>query len=73
MKYSYGVPPVSGIPKEFQDQTAQFLIHSLCFDLCMCAGEKTIVGIWKGGGELNPSCFPCMLGACGMDGSSGRA
>lgn len=50
MKYSYVFSHVSGILKGFQDQTEQtilFLIHSLRFDLCMHAGEKTIVSIWR--------------------------
>lgn len=58
MKYSYVFSHVSGILKGFQDQTALFLIHSLRFDLCMHAGEKTVVSIWGGGGKLNPSSFP---------------
>lgn len=58
MKYGYVFSHVSGILKGFQDQAVLFLIHSLRFDLCMPAGEKTIVGIGEGGGELNPSSVP---------------
>lgn len=61
MKYSYVYSHVSGILKGFQDQTVLFLINSLRFDLCMHAGEKTIVSIWEGGGELNPSSFPARM------------
>jgi len=58
MKYSYVFCHVSGILKGFYDQTVLFLVHSLHFDLCMHAGEKTIVCIWEGGRELYPSSFP---------------
>lgn len=61
MKYSCVFSHVSGILKGFRDQTVLFLINSLRFDLCMHAGEKTIVSIWEGGGELNPSSFPARM------------